>query len=936
MKIAWPKIKEVAIAALKKKGLNGIYTKRLNFELDQIESQGAQRYWEDLLESGRKYDKNVNQLLLPWLLGRFTGDANIDPIANRDGPLMLSAKYDDVQAILKKTGKLPIDIRQDDDKPDIDIDCLPEARNKIKDYAAERYGKNNVASVGTWQAYLLKQAIADAYTAYGLDELEGGSQHGAGIRNRAIELTKLLPDDVNEMREGGYGACKGRVREDGKPDRECGFKHKELKCPQCGSGDADTPTIAMIMRDFPEIEKFIKENPEQHQRVMDTAIRLVGRLKHAGKHAGGIIISDRDLFGNVPMQLDRKTQQWVSIWTEGRSTQLSKFGYLKWDMLGLKNLSYIKTCCEMIRENHGISFGDQLQGWDESDQIDEIAGYYWKDGIKTAIPLNDKAALGLANDGLTDSIFQFDTDLAKRTLSNGVKSFHDLLIFNAMGHPGPMQSIPDYVKNRDDSSNSWAKGEHEDIVEILKPTSGVIVFQEQLTSIWQRVAGFTGPESQDARKAVAKKWKDKLKPVREHWITGASKKIGEPKAHVYWDKMETFGRYAFNLSHAICYCLWAYRCLWLKAHYAEEWWASVMGTCDQKALERYMSAARSEGVKFGEIDIAKLTLFPTAHSGPNTDKSIALGLTSLKKIGEAAAAIFVDEVGGNVYTDIDDFIAKKGKSKILFERLIKLGAFTKLHPNKRAAWMWYLHEHGTGSVEEFEFENIDDQAKKEVAEDKAKQLHSKPKLKNFSHPIKILKNFHIRYFLAKANWTEETILAERERQTAEFKKQFPKRKVIPTKILNWRPVVKITHKDIESLYSDDYDLKKILKFEKDFLGYHWHSPIDLYRTSGNHTIDKSKDNECLECVIVSAVSAKTKNGSDMLRIIASDGRKTCLILVWEQDIKNQNKKWLTPDQGVRIRVDYDPDRNSFVLKRGTVIEPLWTKDAWQKLQADTE
>lgn len=107
-------------------------------------------------------------------------------------------------------------------------------------------------------------------------------------------------------------------------------------------------------------------------------------------------------------------------------------------------------------------------------------------------------------------------------------------------------SIPDYVKNRDDKSNNWTKGEHNDIIEILKPTSGVIVFQEQLTSIWQRIAGFTGPESQDARKAVAKKWKDKLKPVREHWIIGASKKIGESKAHEYWDKMETFGRYAFN------------------------------------------------------------------------------------------------------------------------------------------------------------------------------------------------------------------------------------------------------------------------------------------------------------------------------------------------------------------------------------------------------
>ena len=929
MKLEWIKIKELATRALKKRGLNGVYVERLKFETDQIEMQGAQRYYEDLIESGQRFDKNPNQLLLPWLLGRFTGDANIDPIANRNGPLVLSSKYDDIQAIIKQTGKLPVDIRQDDDKPDIDIDCLPEARNQIKEYVSNRYGKRNVASVGTWQAYLLKQAIADAYSGLGLDKLN----QDEGSKNRAIELTKNLPDDINEMREGGYGLCKGRAKDSGK---ECGFKHKELECPQCHSEDTDTPTIAKIMKDYPSIGEFIAENEEKHQQVIDTAIRLVGRIKHAGKHAGGLIIADRDLFGNVPMQYDKKTDQWVSIWTEGRNTQLSKFGYVKWDILGLKNLSYIKTASEMIRENHGISFGDQLEGWDDSDPINNIAGHYWENGEKKVIPLEDPAALKLANDSKTDSIFQFDTELAKRTLSAGVRSFRDLLIFNAMGHPGPMQSIPDYVKNRDDSRNSWAKGEDPDIIEILKPTSGVIVFQEQLTSIWQRIAGFTGPESQDARKAVAKKWKEKLKPVREHWILGASKKIGEPKALMYWDKMETFGRYAFNLSHAICYCLWAYRCLWLKAHYPEEWWASVMGTCDQKALERYMSAARGENVDFGEIDIAKLTLRPAAHSGPKTPKkNIALGLTSLKKIGEKAAEVFIDKDGDNIYTDIDDFIEKKGKSKILFERLIKLGAFSKLHPNRRATWMWYLHQYGSGSVEGFEFVDADEEARAEVAASKAQQLAAKPKMKNFSHPLKILKNYHIRSLMAKANWTEETILVERERQAAEFKRQYPKRK-IPAKIQNYRPVIKATREEIMALYETDYGFEQMLQFEKEFLGYHWHSPIDIYQASGEHTVDKSKVNDCLEGVIVSVDAAKTKKGSDMLRMIVSDGRKTCLILVWEQDIRNQLKKMLQTDKGVRIRVNYDKDRNSFVLKRGTVIEPLWTRDAWAKFQAEAE
>ena len=95
---------------------------------------------------------------------------------------------------------------------------------------------------------------------------------------------------------------------------------------------------------------------------------------------------------------------------------------------------------------------------------------------------------------------------------------------------------------------------------------------------------------------------------------------------------------------------------------------------------------------------------------------------------------------------VDDFIEKKGKSKILFERLIKLGAFSKLHPNRRATWMWYLHQYGSGSVEGFEFVDADEEARAEVAASKAQQLAAKPKMKNFSHPLKILKNYHIRSY----------------------------------------------------------------------------------------------------------------------------------------------------------------------------------------------
>lgn len=131
-------------------------------------------------------------------------------------------------------------------------------------------------------------------------------------------------------------------------------------------------------------------------------------------------------------------------------------------------------------------------------------------------------------------------------LLNGVKNFEDLMLLSAMGHPGPMQSIPEAMNNRDDKSQSWQEEMNEEFLKVLKPTYGVIVYQEQLQALWQKVAGFTSPEAQEARKAVAKKWTHKLKDIEKKWLEGASKLIGLEKAKESWLKMTTFGRYAFN------------------------------------------------------------------------------------------------------------------------------------------------------------------------------------------------------------------------------------------------------------------------------------------------------------------------------------------------------------------------------------------------------
>jgi DNA polymerase-3 subunit alpha len=191
-----------------------------------------------------------------------------------------------------------------------------------------------------------------------------------------------------------------------------------------------------------------------------------------------------------------------------------------------------------------------MDGWDDINPREDRAGvYYDPDGKQHVIHLNDPEVIRIADEQKVDAVFQFDTPLAKSILANGVRNFEDLMLYSGLGHPGPMQCIPEAVANRDDPTGSWKKklyDLHPIFLEVLEPTYGVICYQEQLQALWQRVAGFTAPEAQDARKSIAKKWVEKLKPIREKWITGATHLIGEEEANNWWNKMQTFGRYAFN------------------------------------------------------------------------------------------------------------------------------------------------------------------------------------------------------------------------------------------------------------------------------------------------------------------------------------------------------------------------------------------------------
>lgn len=370
------------------------------------------------------------------------------------------------------------------------------------------------------------------------------------------------------------------------------------------------------------------------------------------------------------------------------------------------------------------------------------------------------------------------------------------------------------------------------------------------------------------------------------------------------------GNVVHKNSHAVSYCLVAFKCLWLKAHFAPEFWAAVMSDCHPDKLVRYMGIARAEkwkpteitysgtykpetkivGVKFDTLNISNMTSRFTV-----TGDKVNQGLIGIKGIGETAAEKYE---GVGEFTDIDDFIEKKGgKDKGSLERFIKLGVFKHLqgHENSKAVWHWYQYKYcsGTGITE--------------------------------------LRNTTKQKLLELDGWNDKTIETERKRMVEEYKRQYPHKKSIPkaalTKMMNWVPKPDDRREKVISTVTEDFTLTEILEFEKEYLGYYLHSPLDLYHCSEKCTIEDAKvygkdEPTKLEVIISKIDFATTKTGKDYAKIFVSDGTQDSLVMMWTNEMRMQNAENLKPGTGVQMYVEYDETRNTFSLARNEIILKL--------------
>ncbi len=414
-----------------------------------------------------------------------------------------------------------------------------------------------------------------------------------------------------------------------------------------------------------KILKEMYENDNEVRRLLEVSKKLEGLPRHATTHAAGVVITEKSLDSYVPLQMSEDGVQ-----TQFTMTTLEELGLLKMDFLGLRNLTIISDTIKYAEKNNNIKI--------DINNID----------------YNDQKVFGLISSGLTEGMFQLEssgmTDFMRKLKP---KSLEDLIAGISLFRPGPADAIPRFIECKNNPEKVTYL--HPSLEDILKPTYGCIVYQEQVMQIVQKVAGYSLGRADILRKAMSKKKPEAVMKEKKSFIygdgevTGAiSYGISEEIATKLFDAMADFGKYAFNKSHAAAYAVLAYQTAYLKCHYPAEFMSALMSAHlnDDVKIAQYINILPPLGVKITPVNINESDIKFTTDG-----KNIRYALGAVKNLGTGAAAAIVENAP---YSSFNDFCVKTASSNInkrAVESLIQCGAFDCLG-GKRSQYMTIMEE----------------------------------------------------------------------------------------------------------------------------------------------------------------------------------------------------------------------------------------------------
>ncbi|MGB7201989.1 MAG: DNA polymerase III subunit alpha [Pyrinomonadaceae bacterium] len=425
-------------------------------------------------------------------------------------------------------------------------------------------------------------------------------------------------------------------------------------------------SISQALETVPELKK-VYESEKQVKELVDLALKLEGCSRHTSVHAAGVVISPKPLHELVPV----KTNDRNEFTSQYPMNDLEKVGMLKMDFLGLTTLTIIADTLASMKERLGV-------------EID------W-----TKIPTNDEKTMELFGHGRTEAIFQFESsgmaDMCRRLQP---KELEDLSALNALYRPGPLDGgmIDDFIdRHRGVKPVEYILPEMEDI---LSKTFGVLVYQEQIMQLAQKLAGYSLGQADLMRRAMGKKKIEEMAVHEETFISGAIKNgIHRKTAKEIFDLMAKFADYGFNRSHSMAYAVLAFQTAYLKAHYPAYFYAAVLSheAQDSAKVYKYSTELKSMGLSLLPPDVNE-----SGEGFTPIDDTVRYGLTAIKGMGASSVAAIVEARNSGKFTSLFDFCGRLGSGAVNrrgLESLISAGAFDSLMPQEKSTGEWRSQLH---------------------------------------------------------------------------------------------------------------------------------------------------------------------------------------------------------------------------------------------------
>lgn len=490
--------------------------------------------------------------------------------------------------------------------PDIDMDLADDKRDELIDYVRGKYGNDHVAQIGTFGTMLARAAVRDVSRALGHSYATGD------------QIAKVIP------------------------------------APRQGF----PVTIESALRDVPELKELYDTSVDARE-ILDLAQKIEGNARHVGVHAAGVVIAPTPVTDFVPLQFDPKGGKVI---TQYDMHAVEDAGLLKFDFLGLTNLSVLADSVARVEERLGVTIDTNT------------------------IPLTDEKTYAMLSRGETLGVFQFASSGMTNYLTDlRPTEIHDLNAMVALYRPGPMAFIPDYIERK----RNPARVKYLDprMESILKRSYGIITYQDDVLMIAIELSGYTWIEADKFRKAIGKKIPEEMAAQKERFKSGCIEHGMAPAVvEKLWDQIETFAAYGFNKAHAASYGNLAYKTAYMKANYPVDYMSALL-SAEAGDVEKI-------AVTVAECNRLGLTVLPpdvNESRGKFTvadEKTIRFGLYSVKNFGEGVAdSIILEREQNGPYKSLGDVLSRvrdRNLNRKSLESLIECGALDSLADRGRA------------------------------------------------------------------------------------------------------------------------------------------------------------------------------------------------------------------------------------------------------------